>query len=304
MSNNTTKKPINISPKNVYGKCDLKCVYNFKYNQSNLTAKNNGINISLTYDNSNVPPVIYNSDKYNVTQIMLFSPSLHLFNEKKVAAEIIVEHTPESGGENLFVCVPVVNLNDSTSGSILLSQIISGVASNAPAEGETANLNFSDFTLNKIIPKSSFFSYSGNYNNATANFIVFGKNNAIPLNEKILHALNSIIKPFKLPMFGDNLFFNEKGSNSANHIGDGIYISCQPTGSSEEQIDITNTKSGSSSTTFDIGNIFDNPTFKLIMKIIIGCILFALIFVGLGLIFTKITGKSIKMSTFKPAAPA
>ena len=292
MSDNLTKKPINISPKNVYGKCDLKCVYNFKYKQSNLTAKNNGINISLTYDNSNIPPVVYNSEKYNVSQIIIFSPSLHLFNGKKVAAEVIVGHIPESGGENLYVCVPVMKLNDSTSGSILLSGIIAGVASNAPAEGETTNLNLSEFTLNKIIPKSPFFSYSGSYNNATANFIVFGQKNAIPLNERILTVLGSIIKPFKLPMFGDNLFFNEKGSNSANHIGDGIYISCQPTGSSEEEIDITNTKTGSSST-IDIANIFDNPTFKLIMKIIIGCILFALIFVGLGLIFTKISGKQL-----------
>ena len=65
MSNNfLTKKPINISPQNVYGKCDLKCVYNFKYKESSLTVKNNGINISLTYDNSNVAPVSYNEEKF------------------------------------------------------------------------------------------------------------------------------------------------------------------------------------------------------------------------------------------------
>ena len=40
------KTAINISPKNVYGKCDLKCIYNFKYKETNLTVKNNGINIS------------------------------------------------------------------------------------------------------------------------------------------------------------------------------------------------------------------------------------------------------------------
>ena len=47
MSNNLTKTAINISPKNVYGKCDLKCIYNFKYKETNLTVKNNGINISM-----------------------------------------------------------------------------------------------------------------------------------------------------------------------------------------------------------------------------------------------------------------
>ena len=104
MSNNLTKKPINISPQNVYGKCDLKCVYNFKYKESSLTVKNNGVNISLTYDNSNVPPVLYNQEKYNVSQIMIFSPSLHLFNNNKVEAEIIIEHTPEVWRPK-FICV-------------------------------------------------------------------------------------------------------------------------------------------------------------------------------------------------------
>jgi hypothetical protein len=70
----------------------LKCAYNFQYPESNTTAKNQGVMINLTYDNSNVPPVLYNEVKYNVSKIMLFSPSLHLFNENKIDAEIIISH--------------------------------------------------------------------------------------------------------------------------------------------------------------------------------------------------------------------
>ena len=290
------KTAINISPKNVYGKCDLKCIYNFKYKESNLTIKNNGINISMKCDDSNVPPVIYNEVKYNVSQILLFSPSLHLFNEDKVDAELIVEHVPETGGQNLFVCVPIVKSGDSTTASSLLTQTILGAAANAPAANETTTLNLSDFTLNKIIPKSPFFSYSGTYSNSTVDFIVFGKNYAIPLNEKILNALGSIIKPFPLPMIGDNLFFNAKGPNSSGSVGDGIYISCQPTGSSEEEIEITNTKSSSS---FDMENLVDNSTFKLIIKIIVGCILFIIVFAGLAFAFGKLTDTQIKMPNLK-----
>jgi hypothetical protein len=296
MINNLTKTAINISPKNVYGKCDLKCIYNFKYKESNLTIKNNGINISMKCDDSNVPPVIYNEVKYNVSQILLFSPSLHLFNEDKVEAELIVEHVPETGGQNLFVCVPIVKSGDSTTASSLLTQTILGVAANAPAANETTTINLSDFTLNKIIPKSPFFSYSGTYSNSTVDFIVFGKNYAIPLNEKILNALGSIIKPFPLPMIGDNLFFNAKGPNSSGSVGDGIYISCQPTGSSEEEIEITNTKSSSS---FDMENLVDNSTFKLIIKIIVGCILFIIVFAGLAFAFGKLTDTQIKMPNLK-----
>jgi len=298
MSNNLTKTAINISPKNVYGKCDLKCIYNFKYKESNLTVKNNGINISIKCDNSNVPPVLYNEVKYNVSQIILYSPSLHLFNENKVDAELFIEHVPESGGQNLYVCIPIIKSGDSTSASMLLSQVIAGVAANAPAENETTNLNISGFTLNKIVPKSPFFSYSGTYNNSTSDFIVFGKNYAISLNEKILTSLSSIIKPFETQMIGDNLFFNAKGPNSSGSVGDGIYISCQPTGSSEEEIDITNTKSSSSSS-FDVGNLMDNSTFKLVIKIIVGCILFIIVFAGLAFAFSKLTDTQIKMPNFK-----
>lgn len=296
MSNNLTKTAINISPKNIYGKCDLKCIYNFKYKETNLTVKNNGINISMTCDNTNVPPVMYNEAKYTVSQIMIFSPSLHLFNENKVDAELIIEHIPETGGQNLFVCIPIIKSGDSTTASSLLTQVISGVATNAPAANETTTLNLSDFTLSKIVPKSPFFSYSGTYNNSTADFIVFGKNYAIPLSEKVLTALGSIIKPFPLPMIGDNLFFNAKGPNSSGSVGDGIYISCQPTGSSEEEIDITNTKN---STSFDMENIMDNSAFKLVIKIVVGCILFIIVFAGLAFAYGKLTDTPVKMPNFK-----
>jgi hypothetical protein len=300
MSNNLTKNPINISQKNIYGKCDLKCAYNFKYKESSLNVKNNGINIALIYDNSNVPPVSYNEEKYTVSKIMIFAPSLHLFNENKVDAEIIIEHIPESGGQNLFVCVPIIKSSDSTTASSLLSQVIAGVATNAPAENETTTLNILGFTLSSIIPKRPFFSYSGTYSNSTADFIVFGKNFAIPLKDKVINTLCSIIKPFNLPMIGDNLFFNSKGPNSSGSIGDGIYISCQPTGSSEEQIEITNTKNTSES---DMGNLIDKSTFKLIIKIVVGCILFIIIFLLLGFVFSKLTDTKIKMPAFKGIQP-
>jgi hypothetical protein len=296
MSNNLTKKAINISQKNIYGKCDLKCAYNFKYKESSLNVKNNGINIALIYDNSNIPPVSYNEEKYTVSKIMIFSPSLHLFNENKVDAELIIEHIPESGGQNLFVCVPIIKSSDSTNASSLLSQVIAGVAANAPAANETTTLNISGFTLSSIIPKRPFFSYSGTYSNSTADFIVFGKNFAIPLKDKVVNALGSIIKPFNLPMIGDNLFFNSKGPNSSGNIGDGIYISCQPTGSSEEQIEITNTKNSSES---DMENLIDKSTLKLIIKIVVVFILFIVIFLSLGFVFSKLTDTKIKMPAFK-----
>ena len=291
MSNSSSNKPINISPQNVYGKCDLKCAYNFKYKESTSTAQNNGVNISLTYENSSVPPVLFNNDKYSVTKIMLFAPSLHLFNQNKVDAEIIIEHSPEMGGSNLFVCVPIIKSSESSTASNLLTQIIASVASNAPANGDSATLNLSGFSLEHIVPKKPYFNYSGDYGQTTGDFIVFGQNNAIPLNEKVLGALKSIIKPFPLPMIGNSLFINQKGPNSSGQVGDGIYISCQPTGSSEEEIDITNTKDNTSS---DLGDMFNNSIVKMIIQVIIGCIIFACIFMVINYAFSMLTSKLVK----------
>jgi hypothetical protein len=62
---------IDISKKNVSGKCDLKCAYNFQYPESNTTAKNQDVLINLSYDNSKSPPVTYNTQKYTVTQTII-----------------------------------------------------------------------------------------------------------------------------------------------------------------------------------------------------------------------------------------
>ncbi len=39
---------INIAMKNITGKCDLKCSYNFKYSEGNSTATNQGSLRTLT----------------------------------------------------------------------------------------------------------------------------------------------------------------------------------------------------------------------------------------------------------------
>ena len=93
---------INISPSNVKGKCDMKCSYAFKYSESNSTAKNNGVLIQLTYDSTSIPPVIYNSEKYVVENIVIVSPSIHTFNNNSMPGEIIITHNPQNGGNNFF----------------------------------------------------------------------------------------------------------------------------------------------------------------------------------------------------------
>ena len=280
---------IDISPQNVSGKCDLKCAYNFKYSESNSTARNNGIMIALSYDNSSVPPVLYNNEKYNVTNILITCPSTHTFNGAQAPAEIVIEHTPVTGGGQLFVAIPFSSSSESSTASNLVTEIIQSVATNAPSEGDSTNLSLTGFTLQNVVPNKPFFSYTDTDNN---DWIVFGMLSAIPLSSNTLKTLGQIIKPFPLPMTGNSLFFNSSGPNSSGSVGDGIYISCKPTGSSEEETEVEYTKNTPS---YDLSTIMNSPTASLIIQIIIGCILFVIIFLIFNYIYSWITTGATKL---------
>jgi carbonic anhydrase len=288
----TNNQSINISQQNVQGKCDLKCAYNFKYSESNSTAKNNGIMINLTYDNGSNPPVSYNTQNYTVSNISIVSPSVHTFNNTTANAEIIIEHVPSKGGQNFYVGIPIVLSSESSSASNILTDIIQSVANNAPADGESTNLSISDFTLQKIVPQKPYFSYT-DLNNS--DWIVFGLQDAIPLSSSILKTLGNIIKPYAMSTTGNSLFYNSTGPNTTS-IGDGIYISCQPTGSSEEEVDVVYEKN---QVNYDLSTLFNNPTFLLIFQIILGIIIFIVVMFGLNYAYTYFTSDTIKIPIFR-----
>ena len=276
---------INISSTNVKGKCDNKCSYAFKYSESSSTAKNNGVLINLTYDSTSVPPVVYNSEKYIVENINIVSPSIHTFNNVSMPGEIIISHTPQSGGIPLKVCIPFTSSSESSSASQIITDIINKVASNAPSEGNSTNLNM-NFSLQQIVPRKPFFVYTGEYSGVNANWIVYGELEAIPLSSTTITTLQQIIQAFPIATPGGDLFYNSKGPISGLQLGDGIYISCQPTGSSEEETSVEYDKN---STSFDFSNIFENPTFKSIIIIIIGCLLLIIIFYGISIFYKYLT---------------
>jgi carbonic anhydrase len=290
---NTSSNPtINISPQNVYGNCDLKCSYNFQYNQSNSVATNNGVFISFSYDKANTNQVMYNNQNYYVTKINLFTPSLHIFNGNSVNAELIIEHAPEMGGDLLHVCIPIISSSNSSDASNILNEMIQSVANNAPSINETTNLNISDFNLNNIVPNKPFFAYTGT-EGLVGQVIVFGFRNAIPLNQSILKTLSSIIQAYPITVSGGNLFFNSKGPNQSQISDNGIYISCQPTGSSEEETDVT--YNNTSSTNYNLGSILNNPTFVLIIQVIVGCVVFIIVFMLLNYGYNYFTSSSPKL---------
>jgi carbonic anhydrase len=280
---------INITTSNIAGNCDLKCSYNFKYSESNSTAKNNGVTIGLTYDSTNVANVIFNNQKYNVGNITIASPSIHIFNGATMPGEMIITHNPVVTGNILEVCIPFTSSSDSSSASQLITEIIDKVATNAPSEGETTNLNISNFTLQTIVPRSPYFYY----NNNNTDWIVFGSLDAIPLSSSTISTLQQIIQPYPLATPGEDLFYNSKGPITGLQLGDGIYISCNPTGSFGEDTAVTYDKSPT--TAVDFSNIFQSSTFKLLIQILVGVILFIIIFYMISLFYGYITSDAPKL---------
>jgi len=292
MSNNSL---INISPQNIKGDCDLKCAYSFNYAKTNLTMKNNDIMLTLKPDGTTSgSEVTYNENKYTVSQINIYAPSLHLFNGRKVAGEIQIEHIPETGGNNLYVCIPLVGSGDETEASGLISKLIILGSQKAPAKNESANVNTGDFSLKTIVPMKSFYSYTGG-SNLPGDFIVYGMNNGIPLNIKLVGVLSKIIKPYDLEMTGGSLFFSPKGPRSGYSAGDGIYISCQPTGSSGE----TTVETEKTTTTYNLGDVLRSDEFKIVVQIVLSSTVFIILIYGLNKGFNYLMKGNVKMPTMK-----
>lgn len=289
IQNTTNTSNINISTSNVTGNCDLKCSYSFKYNQSSSTAKNNGIMISLSYDSSSVPPVIFNENKYIVENILITSPSIHTFDYNTMPGEICIIHTPEMGGNQLAVCIPFTSSSESSNATQIITDIISTVSMNAPSDGDSTNLNM-NFSLQDIIPKKPYYYYQDT--NTNLNFIVFGSNNAIPLSSSTISTLQKIINPFPIPTPGTSLFYNSKGPVSGVKVGDGLYISCQPTGSTKDEVEV---QYDTQSSSFDFSNITQNPTVKTIILIISGMLLFIIVFYGISFFYNYLSSDPVKV---------
>ena len=115
------------------------------------------------------------------------------------------------------------------------------------------NMGNTHYILESIIPvKTPFFSYT-NTNNNTYN-VVYSMTNAIFVDYFVIEWLQSILTPYySNPAYIDTvvspsttaniypLFLNNAGATSlmTTNLSDEIYIDCQPTGSSNQQTNIT-----------------------------------------------------------------
>ena len=124
-----------------------------------------------------------------------------------------------------------------------------------------------------------------NYSNKIFDVIAFGMQNSIYLSQNNLVLLKKIIKSFDQIDFpsGPSLYINSSGPNNITKVSDDVFIDCQPTNESEEQINqVVGFKAD---TNFDTGitlsSIIFNPIFLILLCSSVFIILIILIHKGL-----------------------
>jgi hypothetical protein len=219
----STTKPLNISSRNIVGECKLKCDYSFNYTSvSNPTATNYGTYIQITYNDN--PCVIYNNVQYRVSNINIYSPSLHYYNDSSESGELCIRHVPLYGGNSLLIYIPISTSGLTVSASPILSNIISAVSKMAPSAGQNTNKGTGTFTLNDFIPKKSFY----NYTTGTNDVIVYGNTDAIGISLDNYNILNKIIIPVtnNPAIISTSLFFNTSGPSVSSSLSN-LTMDCQ-----------------------------------------------------------------------------
>jgi hypothetical protein len=271
---------IDISQSNIAGQCNTKCAYSFDYQDCGLSAENKETKIEYGLDPvPSVPPVLYNNKQYKPISIYILQESTHTYDGIRANAEIMILHTPVNGGNALYIVIPITKSTDNSNASTLIDQMIN----DAPKKGgdKIPDVNVENFSLNTIVPRSPFFTYTKN----NADYIVFPK--AIPLSEDTLTNLESITKSISIDTkkdTGTKIFYNGVGPKST--LADqGIYIDCQPTGSSGE-VDIVTARNPP---VYDMDTIMKDPTMYIIIQLIVSCIIFVVIYMAISYGFAFMT---------------
>ena len=297
MSCSDATAPIDIT-NNPTGTCDLKCKYSFKYKNTSSKLTNKSYYLSLTHDQFFPAPVTFNSDSYQVSEIRIYSPSLHSYSGSKADGEIIIMHTGTQG--SLLVCIPLVKGGSSTSKSSLdLENIISNAKKFTRKANQETPLQKS-FNLNTFVPTGKpFYSYKATLPfvpcNGEYNYVVFSKNdNAyVTISADQLETLKSVISSHSMEIkTGTKFYVNSTGANTSAAGGkqEDIYIDCQPVTEDGEIIGLNDKPKDSSTQDFfkniNFSKIQNSALFQILIGIIV-CYLIYYIFMYLLRSFGK-----------------
>ena len=257
-------------------KCKENCNFNFKYN-SNSTCKliNKGDYLEIKTDGKN--KVTYNSQGLSLDDVRLYVPSLHTFDGKHTAAELILKHN--GGTKNFMVCLPI-KTNKGTGDSV---NFFKQFASHIPLEKNSpTTVNVKNWSLNNVMPapKTPFYHYIGDSPyppcNMQATMIVFDNNHASTINtadlELIKKSIKSAVKTSKKEGFVGGfkegfVAYNSSGANNTETDDQSQAMECT------EYYDTDPASSGTSGTStkkpsIDWSKITKSPAFIIIIVLL------------------------------------
>ena len=188
-----TTNPVNIRDTNQI--CKEECSYEFNYNpNSSAIVTNNGTYLDIKVDGDN--DIKFNNYKIALNDVRIYQPSLHLFKGHQAEAELIISHS--GYGQSILVCVPITVRDGQGKSNNFFSQIISHISPYGEAKTEQS-INVSKWSLNDVIPSSTFYFYVGKYPyppcNGKVNVIVFGPEDTARINSEDMKKLRSLLQP-------------------------------------------------------------------------------------------------------------
>ena len=265
----STPANINID---ISDKCDLKCKLTLEYPTEGIDISRKSENSFDSVECTNLQftgqaNIKYNYQLYQLDQINIFKPSLHLYAGRRIEAELVLVHG------NVLLCIPVI----SKPYSGVLDEILNKLDSNT-----TANIK-----LDTIVPKKPFYAYSGSISNSSQgpyDIIVFRKMDALSINEEWFKTLkiHDGSEKFELDN-NEKISYNKNGPINGN-IDQVFPITCEPIIDSE---DIEQPKPPSRSPLGLSEKEMANLANKAIVQIVVGMLIIILLYYVFSFIFKK-----------------
>ena len=234
--------------------CNMYCDYKYEYNDSSCVVYNLGSILRIKYDlksDGTVPQAFLNKKKYNVSNIVIFQPSINTYKGVKADIEFIIFHEGDNQ-EQLLVSIPfVVSAGSSSSsnlksGGIVLDNIINQFtrqsAGRAASGSQGYQVNINNFNLNNFIPNTPYYFVSTNTSSCKKSTILFDMlKSGQTISQTAVDKLNSALMANRTSIYPaitkKTLYVNSNGPNfQGRATDDKIYIDCQPTGEEGKEL--------------------------------------------------------------------
>jgi carbonic anhydrase len=283
--------PINIVPNSEVNKCTTKCnlTYSNTIAEQQLAITNEGTFLQILVNNTENTAQLDNSS-YVLSELQIFSPSLHQYNGSTQIGEIFMIYTStEYSTTQLIISIAISQSNGSINDSGF-NNLMNAVSLYTPSSGDSISYVVPELNFNTFIASHPYYTYSGNVINnclTTADYIVYypTTSSIFISNDYLTNGQINFITPYSAPIQPNtDYFYNSKGPNFAN--GDGIYMDCVPVNSSTETqlMNVSSSNSASSYGSYS-PSVLKNPTMLKILQFGVFCLFIIFIF---GIIYAVI----------------